>query len=218
MARFVDCSSVSSNSSSGSGADALVLVPMRGSGLTSLEYDWIECQRDMLEYDLLTVARSKHQHVDILVARISLLMMTPDALCKDWTSAPNLAITHPVWPPDFTMTGRVRQCFGKWLMRRSPFESTPFRKDPSEARHKFDAYTGQALLELSRDIAEPSKYAEKQVVKRVAIHIASDISLCSRDLRRHLEGFIAVLKASGGMQTVMETKQLHKISLWLIMM
>ncbi|KAJ6788162.1 hypothetical protein PWT90_09599 [Aphanocladium album] len=152
-------------------------------------------------------------------AGILSLMTPPDSLDRGFTeNLTNMSATQPMWPPDFTMVGRVRQTFGKWLIRSSPFNVLPLalRKDLAEASHKYHVYTAQALLELSRDIRDPDKFAEKQVLHRISLHIASDISLCSPDLRHHLKGFIAVLKVVGGMQTALENNQVHKVRLWLI--
>ncbi|KAJ3489239.1 hypothetical protein NLG97_g6041 [Lecanicillium saksenae] len=105
--------------------------------------------------------------------------------------------------PDYTMSTFVRHTFAHWLTRRTRY-SVLFKRDGvavdvlAEMRRKYNEYTGRVLQELSDDIGAPDKYHEKQVLIRLALHMACDISLNTPALCHHLEGFVVTAEASGG--------------------
>ncbi|TQV96423.1 fungal specific transcription factordomain-containing protein [Cordyceps javanica] len=85
-------------------------------------------------------------------------------------------------------------------------------------KRKFDHYTLQVLADLSADIGDPDRYREKQVLTRLSIFLSSEISLSSPTLHHHLRGFVAVVKARGGIQAVLESNEIRRNWVWLAMM
>ncbi|OAA81002.1 C6 finger domain protein [Akanthomyces lecanii RCEF 1005] len=120
------------------------------------------------------------------------------------------------------MESRIRFVLGHYFTQQRRSSPPPTRDgwlgDLASVQRKFSHYTGQVLAKLGTDIGDPGKYLEKQVLSRVSLLIATDISVGTPTLRHHLRGFIAGVKATGGIRVALDNHKIHRNSVFLVMM
>ncbi len=86
-----------------------------------------------------------------------------------------------IWAPDRTMASRIRfvlaHCFAHHIRPGLPPTRTGLQLgDAASMRRKFSHYTGQILADLGADMGDPASYREKQILTRVSLLMAGDVS------------------------------------------